>query len=306
MKTPLSFYLVAAMAGALACSDEGGNTRDNTGGTGPIGAAGSSSQGGSAGAAGSGAQNTAGAGGGTSTGGGANTSGAFEITAATANDNGATALVVDAATGIDGVAQLIKSAQGTVVTNGIKDGALCMNGTTAIVPQVGGTADYANYWGAEIDVDLKLVDANGNGSTPATVADAGADAGDAGSAPPPQRTAVGYDTTAGHVAGFSFKVTGAQVPVSFRFKGLPYGADSSNTTYCNQLAATDGATLNIRFDQITYECWAAGGAALLTMPYTDNPTGKLLRTISWQVPADINAPIPFDFCVSDIKAILAP
>ena len=94
MKTPLSFYLVAAMAGALACSDEGGNTRDNTGGTGPIGAAGSSSQGGSAGAAGSGAQNTAGAGGGTSTGGGANTSGAFEITAATANDNGATALVV--------------------------------------------------------------------------------------------------------------------------------------------------------------------------------------------------------------------
>jgi hypothetical protein len=305
MKTPLSFYLIAAVAGALACSDEGGNTRDNTGGTGPTGVAGSSSNtGGSAGSAGSGAQNTSGAGGGGSAG-GPSTSAAFEITAATANDNGATALVVDAATGIDGVAQLIKSAQGTVVTNGIKDGQLCMSGTTAIVPQVGGMADYTNYWGAEIDVDLKLVDMNGNGSASATVADAGADAGGDAGGPPPARSATGYDTAAAHVAGFSFKVTGAQVPVSFRFKGLPYGADSSNTTYCNQLAATDGATLNIRFDQITFECWAPGGAALGTMPYTDNPTGKLLRTISWQVPADINAPIPFDFCVSDLKAILA-
>ena len=105
------------------------------------------------------------------------------------------------------------------------------------------------------------------------------------------------------MVGFSFKVTG-QVPTAFRFKGLPYGADSSAVTYCNQVAATDGATININFSQITYECWNTGGAAVLTMPYTDNPDGKLLRTISWQIPADVNLAFPFNFCVSEIKPLL--
>jgi hypothetical protein len=304
MKTPLSFYLVAAVAGTLACSDEGGTAR-GSGGTGTVVAQAGSSGGGAGGAAGSG-QGTSGAAGGVSTGGSGNTATPFEITAAAENANGATALVVDSAnnTGIDGVAQLVKSPQGTVVTNGIKDGALCMNGTTAVVPNM----DYTNYWGAELDVDLKLVDSNGNGSTATTVADAGADAGDAGSsAPPPARTAIGWNASAAHVVGFSFKLDGTQIPTAFRFKGLPYGADSSATTYCYPVvAAPSGPTVvNVRFDQITKECWNPGGAALLTEPFPDNADGKLLRTISWQIPADINIPFPFNFCVSDIKPIIA-
>ncbi|HEU4577036.1 MAG TPA: hypothetical protein VFS67_02195 [Polyangiaceae bacterium] len=304
MKTPLSFYLVAVAAGALACSDEGGTDRNNTGGSGQVVAQAGSS--GSGGAAGSGQQSSGGASG-AGTGGAANSATPLEITAATPNDNGATALVVDTAnnTGIDGVAQLVKSPQGTVVTNGIKDGALCMNGTTAVVPGM----DYTNYWGAELDVDLKLVDASGNGSAPPPAADAGADAGsDAGSAPPPQRTAVGWNASEAKVVGFSFKLDGTQIPTAFRFKGLPYGADSSATTYCYPVvAAPSGPTVvNVRFDQITKECWNPGGAALLTEPFPDNPDGKLLRTISWQIPADVNIPFPFNFCVSDIKPILAP
>lgn len=301
MKTPLSFYLVAAVAGTLACSDEGGAER-GTGGTGTVvGQAGSGAGGASGGAAGSG-QGTSGAGGGSTTG-GPKTGSAFVITAGDATDNGPTGLVVDSAgtTGIDGIAQVIKSPMGTTATSTIKDGALCMQGSTVVVPGM----DYTNYWGAEIDLDLKLVDSNGNGSTPTTVADAGADAGgDAGSSgPPPARTPVGWNPTTVNVVGFQFKVTGT-VPTAFRFKALPFGADSSAVTYCNQVTATDGATININFPQITYECWAPNGAAVMTMPYTDNPDGKLLRQISWQVPADINIAFPFDFCVSEIKPLL--
>jgi hypothetical protein len=303
MKIPLSFYLVAAAAGMLACSDEGGTDRENVGGsTQQVAQAGSSGSGGASGAAGSG-QGTSGAGGGST--GGPRMGEAFVITAGDATDNGVTGLVVDSAgtTGIDGIAQVIKSPMGTTVTSTIKDGALCMEGTTVVVPNM----DYTNYWGAEIDLDLKLVDSNGNGSnTPATVADAGADAGgDAGSSgPPPARTPIGWNASTANVVGFSFKLTG-QVPVAFRFKGLPYGADPAATTYCYQVAATDGTTVNINFSQITFECWNPNGAAVLSMPYPpDNPDGKLLRTISWQVPADINIPFPFNFCVSEIKPIL--
>jgi hypothetical protein len=301
MKTPLSFYLVAAVAGTLACSDEGGTTR-GSGGTGTV-VAQAGSGGASGGAAGSG-QNMAGSGGGNTTS-GPKTGAAFEITAGDATENGVTGLVVDRAgtTGIDGIAQVIKSPLGTTVTSTIKDGALCMQGTTVVVPNM----DYTNYWGAEIDLDLKLVDSNGNGSAPTPVADAGADAGDAGSSgPPPARTPTGWNASASNVVGFSFKITGPTVPTAFRFKGLPYGADPAAVTYCNQVAATDGATLNINFSQITFECWNPAGAAVLSMPYPpDNPDGKLLRTISWQVPADVNIPFPFDFCVSEIKPLLA-
>jgi hypothetical protein len=300
MKTPLSFYLVAAAAGMLACSSDEGTPRDVVGaggsaGQGQVGnAAGSSATGGSSG---SGAQSTAGAGGGT--GSGTSTGMAFAITAAAPTATGASATVVDSAgsTGIDGLAQVIKSPLGTTATSSIKDGALCMAGTTVVVPGM----DYSNYWGAEIDLDVKLIDAAGGAG--ATVVDAGADAGDAG--PPPARVPAGWNASAANVVGFSFKVDGAQVPTAFRFKGLPYGADSSVVTYCNQVAAVAGATVNIRFDQITRDCWMAGGPALLSQPFPpDNVDGKLLRTISWQVPADITVPFPFDFCVSEIKPIL--
>jgi hypothetical protein len=300
MKTPLSFFLVAAVAGTVACSDDGGKTRDTTAAGGSAGQTGVVNTGGSAGSTGgSGNLGTSGAGGGTSTG-GVNLGAALTISA-----DGA---VVDTAgnTGLKGLAQVIKSPQGTVLTPGVgfKEGALCMAGTTVVVPN----GDYTNFWGAEIDLDLKLTDnaaaaaAAGGGATADAGADAGGDAGPA--APPPAEVPIGWNASAVNVVGFSFKVDGAQVPIAFRFKGLPFGAPSSTTTYCNQVAAVSGDTVSIRFDQITKDCWAAGGAGVLTEPFPDNADGKLLRTISWQVPADITLPFPFDFCVSEIKPIL--
>lgn len=294
MKTTLSLFLVAAVAGTVACSDDGAKTRDEPGaaaGTGgQTGAAGAPGAGGSAGAATGG---TSGAGGGTSS--GVNTGPALVITA-----DGVTATVVDTAgnTGLNGLAQMIKSPLGTTATAAMKDGGLCMNGTTVIVPN----GDYTNYWGAEIDLDVKLT---GNPSAGAGGVDAGADAGgDAGGAAPPAQVPEGWNASAANVVGFSFKVDGAKVPDAFRFKALPWGAPSATTTYCNQVAAVAGGTVNVRFSEITKDCWMAGGAAALTEVFPDNPDGKLLRTISWQVPADITIPFPFDFCVSDLKPIL--
>jgi hypothetical protein len=301
MKTPLSFYLAAAVAGTLgtfACSDDGGkNPRDVTAAGGSAGQTQVGNAGSSSGGQGGSSQGTSGSGGGSSS--GVTTGAALEITQGNPTANGASALVVDSAgnTGLDGLAQVIKSPLGTTVTSGLKDGALCMNGATVVVPNM----DYTNYWGAEIDLDVKLV---ASGAAPAPVADAGADAGgDAGAQP--ERIPTGWNASAANVVGFSFKIDGPTIPAAFRFKALPYGANSSTTTYCNQVVAVAGATINIRFDQITFECWNPGGAGALTMPYPpDNPDGKLLRTISWQVPADINIPFPFDFCISDIKPIL--
>jgi hypothetical protein len=299
MKTPLSFYLVAAVAGTVACSD-GEGTRDQTttggsaGQTSVVPTAGSGGGTGNAGATGAGGSTT----------GGANLGAALVITAAGSNDLGSNGTVVDSAgnTGLNGIAQVIKSPLGTTVTSGIKDGGLCMSGTTVVVPNM----DYTNYWGAEIDLDVKLTDAPGGGGDTPAVVDAGADAGDAGAAAPPAQVAVGWNASAANVVGFSFKLEGPTVPVAFRFKALPFGANSSMVTYCNQVAAVSGATINVRFDQITFECWNPAGPAVLTMPYApDNPDGKLLRTISWQVPADVNVPFPFDFCVTELKPILA-
>jgi hypothetical protein len=300
MNLRLSFYLVTAVAGALACSDDGKGTRDNTstGGTAGQASTGNSGAGGGS-SGGAGGQGTSGAGGGGS---GVNLGAALTITAAGSNDLGSNGSVVDSAgsTGLNGIAQVIKSPLGTMVTSGIKDGGLCMAGTTVVVPNM----DYTNYWGAEIDLDVKLSENPNAGAT----ADAGADAGgDAGGAEAPAQVPIGWNASAANVVGFSFKIEGPTVPVAFRFKALPFGADPSAVTYCYQVAAapTGATVVNVRFDQITFECWNPNGVAALTMPYPpDNPDGKLLRTISWQVPADIAVPFPFDFCVSDIKPIL--
>ena len=299
MKTPLSFYLLAAVAGTVACSD-GAATRDRNTTAGSGGQTSVVTGGGAGGSSGS-SQGSSGAGGGTT--GGSNMGPALVITPSEAGD---TATVVDSAgtTGLNGLAQVIKSPMGTTVTAGFKEGGLCMKGTTVVVPN----GDYTNYWGAEIDLDVKLTDApGGGGGGEQMVVDAGADACDAGPAvEAPAQVPVGWNASASNVVGFSFKLDGPTVPIAFRFKALPFGANSSTTTYCNQVAAVSGATVNVRFDQITFECWNMGGVGALTMPYPpDNPDGKLLRTISWQVPADIAVPFPFDFCVSDIKPILA-
>ncbi|MEY4544783.1 MAG: hypothetical protein RL685_978 [Pseudomonadota bacterium] len=317
MKTQLSFYLIAAVAGALACSDEGGTDRNNggNGGTGPVGAAGSGTgqAGSSQGAAGS-STGSGGSGGATST--GANTGPAFTITG-----SGADVVVQDTAgtTGITGGIVLAQSAtMSTPAEITVHEGQLCMKGVTAVVPD---GSSYGTHWGAELSLDLNRAAVPGAG-----VADAGAgDAGDAGGGDVLGTVAEPWPV--GNVIGFSYKITGndplitADQGVSasaFRFKAVPQGADTAIDTYCSTRAPLNNAIENVLFSNIQFECWQqmppnpsladamiAYNVGAQGMPSTRvNP--RELLSISWQIPADLMIQHPFDFCISELRPILAP
>lgn len=306
MKTTLSFGLIVAVAGTLlACSDEDKPDR-NDGGAGPTaGGGGQTASSGSGGqpSGGSAGQGTGGSGGST----GPAMGRVGDPLAIGVLDNG-DASVEDTAnnTGIDGAVILAQSTMTVPAVATHQEGKLCMSGTTALV--VGD--DYATFWGAELSMDLLLAPADGA----APVADAGADAG----APALVRQPWPY----GDVIGFSFKVEGQDaaaprggLPDAFRFKGLPEGDDPSLVTYCNTLSVVAGATQNILFSDITFECWQTGNPSLADDPiptiatagatFTTRPNPRRLQTISWQVNADPMLEHQFNFCVTDLRPILA-
>jgi hypothetical protein len=315
MKTSLSLVLIVAAASTLAaCSSDEGTPRTPTGtaATGGTGTGGTGTGGTGTGGTGTGGTGTGGTGtGGTGPGTAVNLGAAFTITA---EGN-----VVDSAgtTGVTGGAVLAQSTNMAVpaVTAHV-DGSLCISGTTEVVPT---SADYGTYWGAELALDLKRVPVAG---APAAVADAGADAG----APETEAGPWPY----GNVIGFSYKITGKDtaapdkgVPATqFRFKALPVGSNSQNDTYCStRNGLTDGEVDNVLFSDITFECWAMGnpsiGPAETTINVVDPgpprvvetpPNPKSLISISWQIASDIPpvTRIPFNFCISDLKPILAP
>lgn len=309
MKTPLSLGLMFATACALpACSSDEGAER-------PVGGAGSTAVAGSGGAPSTGGTGGAPAAGGGGAGGTGGAPAASEYTAGPAlviTPTAAGANVVDEGgnSNITGGVILAQSPTLDVTaTVAHQDGKLCMSGTTATVLN----DDYDTYWGAEMALDLNLV---ADPAAPAPAADAGADAG--AGAP-----LVRQPWPIGTVKGFSFVVTGngpngAGVPPAvgdFRFKALPQGSDPSLDTFCSQPQLTSGQAVEIGLTDITWQCWAMGNPSvaepqLNVIPtpgatLTTRPNPNALLSISWQVAANITAPVPFDFCVSDIKPLFA-
>ena len=322
MKTTLSFGLIVAAASTLlACSDDEGTPR-NTGGTG-TGNAGSAGQG-SGGSAGQGSGGTAGRGAGGSAGTSSvtyNYGPAFTITATTTAE-GIVGNVEDETgpTGINGGTFYTESANMTVPgTEAHRDGALCFSGSTAVVPDGN---SYDTYWGAELGLNLNLVP----DPTAGPVADAGADAGG------PELIADPAGWPYGNVIGFSYKLVGNDtaaadkgVPASrLRFKALPAGSVGANDNYCSdRTGLTDGIVENVLFDDITFECWTPANPSIGPGEATINrvdpgpprvvntpPNPKALLNISWQIASDIAAtvpaPIAFNFCITELKPILAP
>jgi len=306
MKTPLSLGLMFAVFGALpACSSDEGNEPRPTGGSG--GATAVAGTGGVAAVAGTGGTPAGGAGGA----GGAPAASTFRAGPAlviTPTAAGANVVDEDGVSGITGGVILAQSPTLDVAaTVAHEPGKLCMSGTTATVLN----ADYDTYWGAEMALDLLLAAAPG--STPAT--DAGADAG----GPPLSR----QPWPIGNVVGFSFVVTGngaagAGVPPGleeFRFKALPEGSLPEFDTFCSQPNPASGDTVEIPFTDVTWQCWAPANPSIAEPMInvvtvagaapTQRPNPGRLLSISWQVSAGITAPIPFDFCVSDIKPLYA-
>jgi hypothetical protein len=293
MNLRLSFSLVAAVAGTLACSDDGGKARDDTAaggsaGQAQVGTAGSSGGGGSSGAS---SQGTSGAGGSGSGGAsGVNLGPALTITA---GETPATATVVDASgsTGINGAASVAKSMLGTVFNPAFVNDKLCVNGSTAQVMN----GDYTNYYGGLIGVDLNRV-ANPDAPT----GDAGANAG--GDAGAPVLGMIAQAWTPGNVDGFSFKIDGPVMPLDLRFQGTPTGSNTNLDHFCNKVAVgTTGGTFSVLFSEIVRNCFdPTPGAAIFADPagYTQ------LQNINWQVSSSDMIAYPFDFCVSEIKPIL--
>jgi hypothetical protein len=102
---------------------------------------------------------------------------------------------------------------------------------------------------------------------------------------------VAYDASA--IKGFTFNISGAMVPTTMRFKVEEMGGE-----YCTP--ATKPVKLGANtfmFEDLVKECWK-------TTPGASAVGAKAaLVKIAWQVTTKDTMAIPFDFCVSDLRAI---
>jgi hypothetical protein len=145
-------------------------------------------------------------------------------------------------------------------------GPICVSGTAS---QVIGEA-YGTYWGGGVGLNL---------------ADPGMGNGEPGPWP------------RGTVVGFRYTLTGATIPpaTSLRFQ-VDYPGKDPGTPYCAEVAATAGTPVTTLFSGITEACYAPGGAVL--------PPTVGITSIQWQVATNTTAPTPFNFCITDLTAVV--
>jgi hypothetical protein len=273
------------LPGDPACGAAGTAPVTGQGGTGPVAGVGGSSSGGTAGNS---AGGTGGAGGG---GANLNRGEAAQLLDATATPTSLPFTIADAAYGIQGSSFLDRSAQGNTfeVVPGAP-GELCVRGNLETVPAA---TNYSTHWGVDFGFNLNQATTPVGGGD----ADAGADAGTpaAGALPP-----LAWLPPAG-VIGFSFVVTGPTINL-IRFRVRPFGLDPTleASIYCKTIpAAVSGQPTDVLFSEVTQQCWNPGTPQA--------PTAAGFDRISWNLPADVGVPPrPFDFCIKDIKPILAP
>jgi hypothetical protein len=153
--------------------------------------------------------------------------------------------------------------------------AVCIQGEAAKVdmnctPVAPATDCYGTFWGAAIGLNLNQpID-------PAT--EMGAD-------PMP------FDAATAGIKGFAFNITGDSVPTSLRFK-----VEDATGEYCTASATPVMVGANtFTFDQLVTECWTTGGTP---------STGNGLLKIAWQVVTNASSTVPFNFCVSDVRAVM--
>lgn len=103
-----------------------------------------------------------------------------------------------------------------------------------------------------------------------------------------------WDRDAGRVRGFSFTVTGSDIP-PIRFNALPVGADPGVDIFCSNFQPLSGEHVAMPFGSLTFQCWAPGGVPL--------PGGDL-QNITWSVLSDQASSHRYDFCLSDLRPLL--
>lgn len=156
----------------------------------------------------------------------------------------------------------------------------CIKGTaakvdTACTPVAPATDCYGTYWGAAIGLNMNQpID---------PVTGEGVD--------PPLK----FDAT--HLKGFSFTIsgsaTGEMIPTTLRFK-----VEDGTTEYCTWKTIGKGPN-TVLFSELETKCWehAKGTGTSATTAQSG------IIKIAWQVVTNTGGTIPFDYCVTDVRAI---
>jgi hypothetical protein len=160
----------------------------------------------------------------------------------------------------------------------------CISGTAAKVDMMSpacktmmftppATDCYGEYWGAAIGLNLnQAID-------PMT---------EMGGTPMP------YDASA--IKGFAFNIAGDMVPASLRFKVEGMGGAEFCTPKTKKVQLGPNTFM---FEDVVKECWES--------PVPTEPTGATAKSavvkIAWQVVTDAAGTVPFNFCVSDLRAL---
>lgn len=154
----------------------------------------------------------------------------------------------------------------------------CISGTASkvIMPcefMPPATDCYGEYWGAAIGMNL-------NQSIDETTKMGG--------------TPMPFDATA--LTGFAFNISGTTIPGSLRFT-----VESSTGDFCTPPATLVAMGANtFTFEQLFSECWEK-------MANTMNPNAgtvkNSIKKIAWQVVTNAMGEVPYDYCVSDVRAL---
>jgi hypothetical protein len=154
----------------------------------------------------------------------------------------------------------------------IKGEAAAVMDPCTIVPPA--TDCYGTYWGAAVGLNMNqpIDEATGEGAE-----------------------AMPYDATA--IKGFAFTITGSTIPgvANLRFKIEGPGADEYCTPASKGVKQGDNVFM---FADLVKECWSvkAGAATAETVH------SKVVK-IAWQVVTKKGGTVPYDFCVSNLRAL---
>ncbi len=246
-----------------------GGTTGGTGGTGgtagmgPVsGAGGTAGKGGSGGKAGTGGTGGK-AGSGGAAGSGGKSCGVGEGLALTSEPGtaGVTGWIEgdNNCVGIQGAVQVSMDLEGSSITLTETDGQICVSGHAEQVV----SGNFEDYWGTFVSIQL---------NNPGT-----------GVANP-------YDSTTYGVDGFSFTLSGEDVPVEIRPTLIVNG---STAQYCKRICAEGDQSMLL--SEANLDCWDGTAGA--------TPSATALTILRFAIPSIETADVTFDFCIDELAAI---
>jgi hypothetical protein len=130
---------------------------------------------------------------------------------------------------------------------------------------------YGEFWGAAIGMNLNQ--------------------------PRALETPIPFDASA--LSGFSFELSGSNVPTPGRFRFQVESA--SEQMFCNVAKLTPGVNVVLFRDLVT-ECFSQAAHPEAPRQTADSERSSLVK-ISWHVLTNTTAEVPYDFCVSNVRAL---